>query len=334
VPRDNRVIAIVHSNVPASAPPDEQDTLIVARQVQSVLREAGRKAVCIPYQPNRLAAELKAVKADLIFNLVESIDGRGDATDQATDLFTRLGYAFTGAGSKGLRATADKFASRDILHRHRLHVPDFMDEAAILSADSLPYPFILKSRYEEGSFGIFADSIAHTADDLRRVLAARKAAYGGEWFAEQFIEGREFHVPLLGNEKTPRILPVAEISYDAFPSGMPRIIDYAAKWNAESFQYNNTPYLFSTADADLQARLEKASMACWKAFKLGGSARIDFRVTSGGTPYVLDINANPCLAPQCILFASAARAGMTYSNIIDSLLSNSLPVKRKEPVHA
>lgn len=334
MPRDNGVIAIIHSNVPASAPPDEQDTLTVARQLQSILRESGRQAVCIPYQPDGLASKLKNAKADLIFNLVESIDGQGDATYQATDLFERLGYAFTGTGSTGLRATADKFASRDILCRHHLPVPGFMDEAAILSAASLPYPVILKSRYEEGSFGIFADSIAYTADDLRRVLAARKTAYGGEWFAEQFIDGREFHVPLLGNGKNPRILPVAEISYDAFPSHMPRIIDYAAKWDEDSFQYNNTPYLFSTADTDLQTRLEKYALACWKVFNLSGSARIDFRVKPDSTSYILDINANPCLAPQCVLYASAAHAGLTYNDIINSLFSGLLPVKKKEPAHA
>jgi D-alanine-D-alanine ligase len=119
------------------------------------------------------------------------------------------------------------------------------------------------------------------------------------------------------------VLPVAEIRFDAFPADKPRIVGYAAKWDADSFEYRNTPRTFSV-EPDLAALVGRLALDCWDVFRLDGYARVDFRVDDRGMPWVLEVNANPCLSPDAGFAAALAAAGIEYQAAIGMLLDDAL----------
>jgi D-alanine-D-alanine ligase len=118
-------------------------------------------------------------------------------------------------------------------------------------------------------------------------------------------------------------LPVAEIRFDAFPADKPRIVGYAAKWDLESFEYRNTPRSF-TVEPELAERLRRIALDCWALFRLDGYARVDFRVDESGRPWVLEVNANPCLSPDAGFAAALAEAGLGYEAAVERLIDDAL----------
>jgi D-alanine-D-alanine ligase len=154
-------------------------------------------------------------------------------------------------------------------------------------------------------------------------MAGRERRFGGQFFAEEFIEGREFNVALIDEDGAPMVLPIPEILFDDLPAGRPRIVDYEAKWNPESHAYHNTPRCFGVEDREpvLAAGLARLALACWHAAGLSGYARVDFRVDCHGRPTVLEINTNPCLAKDAGFVATAATAGILYDDLIARVVS-------------
>jgi D-alanine-D-alanine ligase len=119
------------------------------------------------------------------------------------------------------------------------------------------------------------------------------------------------------------VLPIAELRFQDFPAGKPRIVGYAAKWDTTSFEYRNTVRSFEV-EAELAGRARELALHCWELFALGGYARVDFRVDSGGRPWILEINANPCLSPDAGFAAAAAEAGIDFDTMIAALLEDAL----------
>jgi D-alanine-D-alanine ligase len=119
-------------------------------------------------------------------------------------------------------------------------------------------------------------------------------------------------------------LPPAETLFRDYPPGKPRIVDYAAKWDAASFEYNNTlrRFEFPATDAALLARLRAVALACARLFDLHGYARVDVRVDAAGTPWVLEVNANPCLSPDAGFAAAAAAAGLDGTAVLQRILGD------------
>jgi D-alanine-D-alanine ligase len=117
------------------------------------------------------------------------------------------------------------------------------------------------------------------------------------------------------------VLPVAEIRFEGFPTAKPTIVGYAAKWHPQSFEYRNTVRRFGI-EPELAARLIGIARDCWQLFGLAGYARVDFRVDAAGTPWVLEVNANPCLSPDAGFAAALAQAGIAYVDAIAWLVAD------------
>ena len=152
------------------------------------------------------------------------------------------------------------------------------------------------------------------------MIADKEREHKSKWFAEQYIDGREFNIAILAG----KVLPMAEIVFENYPEGKPRIVDYASKWLTDSFEYNNTQrrFIFPKKDAALLKKLEKISLQCWDIFNLNGYARIDFRVSKTGKPYVLEANVNPCLDRDAGFAAAAARAGISYEILLQQIVNH------------
>ena len=133
-----------------------------------------------------------------------------------------------------------------------------------------------------------------------------------------------------GGPAGPEVLPPAEIAFTGYPEDRPKIVDYDAKWNPGMFGYDNTPRVFEFAEADtlLLEYLRSLALRCWRVFSLSGYARVDFRVDRGGKPWILEINTNPCLAPDAGFAAAASRAGIGYADLIARIVDAARPGRK------
>jgi D-alanine-D-alanine ligase len=205
--------------------------------------------------------------------------------------------------------------------------------------------WILKSLWEHASIGLDARSVITTTRvaTILRELESRLDRLGGVGFAEEYIDGREFNISLLGRGEQvdpgvwmPQVLPPAEIVFhDGSADGWgsrPRIVNYDCKWNEASFEYQHTQRVFKFVEDDqpLLEQMIQTARACWVIFELRGYARVDFRVDATGKPWVLEVNTNPCLSPDAGFAFALAQGKVAYSRAIACILEDSLQAARVE----
>jgi len=293
-----RRCTVLHQAVPDGAPPDERDVLDAAAAVAGALGRHGWVVASLGMEMDlaAAAAALSAAAPDLVFNLVESLGGGGTLAVAAPALLDWLGLAYTGNGLAALALTADKRATRRALRTAGLPVPPAAE-------DGWPGPFIVKHATEHASFGLGPHS----------VVGALPVPPPG-WFAEAYVEGREFNLSLLAEGDTVQALPAAEMLFCDWPAGSPRIVDYAGKWLPAQPAYQRTVRSFAV-EPELARRLQGIAVACWRALGLAGYARVDMRLAADGVAYVIDVNANPCLSPDAGFAAAAAAAGLDFDAV-------------------
>lgn len=337
--RRSRRVAVLYGAVAADAAPDEQDVLIEVETARAALAALGYMPVAVPMTLDLEAARARLLhlKPAFVFNLVESVDGQGRLIHLAAALLDALGIPYTGAGHDAVFLTSKKTLAKRLLDQAGLPTAPWWEPPADFSGrPGFPGPYIVKSVWEHASIGIGDDSITGDPGRLPAIVRKRQRRHGGDWFVEQFIEGREFNVALLGGPAGPRVLPPAEMTFVGFPPGKPRIVDYAAKWHEDSFEYNNTirRFDFGPEDAALLESLQDIALRCWRLFGLTGYARVDFRVDAAGVPYVLEINVNPCLSPDAGFAAAAAQAGLERDAVVAHIvadLAGTPPARRATP---
>ena len=156
------------------------------------------------------------------------------------------------------------------------------------------------------------------------VTALNISSLKSSTFAERFIDGREFNFSIFEKEGNPHLLPLAEMCFTNYNSDKPHIVGYRAKWHADSFEYQHTVrnFDFSQEDEPLIEELSNIALKCWNVFGLRGYARVDFRVDDQKRPFVLEINANPCLSPDAGFAAAIERAGLTYRDVVNDIVNS------------
>lgn len=332
--RSSRV-AVVYGAVAADAAPDEQDVLVEVDTVQQALTSLGFAPVAVPLTLDLEAARqrLLHLRPAFVFNLVESVEGLGRLIHLAPALYESLGLPYTGAGSEAMYLTSNKPLAKRLLAAAGIATPEGVEPATQgLSAPGFAGPYIVKSVWEHASIGIDESSVVEDARKVAAIARKRQRRFGGEWFAERFIDGREFNLSLLGGPDGVELLPPAEMLFVDYPAGKRRIVDYAAKWHSGSFEFCNTVrrFEFDETDRPLLAQLEDVARTCWRLFGLGGYARVDCRVDAAGKPWVLEINVNPCLSPDAGFAAAAARRGLDLAAVLRRIIAE-LPAGIAEP---
>ncbi len=315
-----KTIAILYGEIAEHANKDDQDTLVQVEAISATLRDAGYDVTPVMLSLNLQAASdcLREIQPDVVFNLVESVAGHGRLIYLGTALLDALKLPYTGVHTDAMFVTSNKLLAKQRLQSANIPTPAWFTLEQLRSGGQIPHErYIMKSVWEHASIGLSDASIIRTnqAEELRRALEQQQAHLGGEGFAETYIDGREFNLSLLAdNDGTPTVLPPAEIVFQGYDNGKITIVDYRAKWEETSFEYHNTVRTFDTLSEDdpLCRRLQIIALDCWYAFGLRGYARVDFRVDESGEPFVLEVNANPCLSPDAGFAAAAARAGLTY----------------------
>ena len=310
--------------------PDQRDALVQARAVAEALSAMGWEPIEAPFSLD-LAGFMKTVKTirpAFVFNLVESVEGHGRLIHLAPALLDVLGIAYTGSKTDSIYATSNKGVAKKWLQSAGISTPESFSEADLMGDPfQIRGRYIIKSTWEHASIGLGDYSVV-TAADSRQLLAAlqdRTAELGGDGFAEAYIEGREFNLSLLASLSGPEILPPAEMHFESYPPGKLKMVDYRAKWEENSFESRHTrrSFDFRASDQPLLGRLDELSKLCWGLFDLRGYARVDFRVDEQERPWVLEINANPCLSPDAGFMAAAARAGIDFRRVVERILEDS-----------
>ncbi|TCP43317.1 D-alanine--D-alanine ligase family protein [Rhodovulum marinum] len=319
-------IAVLHGA--SGDRPDEIDTLRTAETVAAALTRLGHAPTLVHLAPDMAALDrLAAAPPDLVFNLVEAVGGVAAPAAAIPARLARRGLAFTGCGARASRLCAEKPAMKRVLVRAGLPTPAWSMTRRGLPAGA---PVIVKSTSEHASVGIDAGSVV-AAEEAGAEIVRRQARFGGRFFAEAYVEGREFNLSLVEGPAGPELLPPAEILFEGFGAARPRIVDYEAKWIEGSHGFENTPRRFDFAPAEdaLLDRLRALALAAWRAFDLDGYARVDFRVGEDGQPWILEVNTNPCLAPDAGLAAAAARAGLGHDALVGRIVAAARATPRK-----
>jgi D-alanine-D-alanine ligase len=265
---------------------------------------------------------------DIVFNLFEGWEGDPRLHSLPSAIFQFSGYPYTGSNFDALFLSTDKKLAKAVLKSNGIPVPggyEFRGTAQNHSMDVTNPPWIVKPAWQDASVGIEDGSVYYDADLLSKDLPAIFKKFDSQpLLIEEYIEGREFNISLLeGADGKVEILPAAEQVFRDWPEGKPRIINYSAKWDKDSFEYQNTVRKFNYTDAPLDS-IRDAALRCWDAFHLRGYARVDMRVDAKGGVYVIEINANPCIAADSGFVAAALEAGYEPKDIIKKIMEAAL----------
>lgn len=293
-----------------------------AFSVMKALEEVGHRP--IEYHANlNMFKKFKSEKhkIDLVFNLVDD----GFFSDSKFEphvpaMLDLLGIKYTGSGYFCLSMCVNKAMTKKVLKHHKIPTPNFqIFSKADEKINNLRFPLFVKPVREDSSVGIRNDSVVRNKTELRNKVRAIIRDYKQPALVEEFIDGREFYVGVLGSKKK-TVLPISEVSFDTMPPGIPKIVNYDAKWNKDSPEYQNTISGFSKIPDKLQADLVKYAIMAGNQLDCHDYYRVDFRVDSKNRPYVIEVNPNPDISEDAGLAKMARQAGMTYAQMIDLIV--------------
>ncbi len=316
-------MALLFGRLPRGARRDERDILVEVDAVRRALDRLGYRTVVVELSLDlrRTARRLVRAAPGAVFNLVDSVEGSERLQHLGPALLDSLGIPYTGTRTEGIVLANHKLRAKALMASAGIPTPPWLPLQATEMA-SFPPPYIVKSIWENGSVGISDAAVVREAGRSTAELAALLDRPAAELFAEAFVDGREFNVSLLAGVEEVEVLPVAEMTFQGYAAGKPRIVGYAAKWEEGTFEFGHTVRRFDLPgeDAPLLERLRELALACWRALELRGHARVDFRVSADGEPWVLEANANPCLSPGAGYMAAAARAGLSPEEVVRRIL--------------
>jgi D-alanine-D-alanine ligase len=335
-------VGILFNQPEALTEAEEQDRLAVLDDLEAVccvetaLAELGHtpRRIALGQDLQAAVRQLTDLQPDVVFNLCEAFRGQSLLVMQVPALLEVLEVPYTGNSSQALGLSTDKALAKAVLAAQGLAVPPHAVLATASDASSvkLPFPLIVKPLCEDGSYGVTAEAVVSSPATLEQRASFVLERFRQPALVEAFVDGREINAPLVGHAP-PSVLPLSEIDFVGFPASLPRICGYDAKWVAESFEFQHT---ISVCPADLPDHLASlvraASMQAYQVLGCRDYARVDFRLDANGTPYLLEVNANPAITPDAGFTRSWLALGRTYPQLIASLLDFALsrkPVSRR-----
>ena len=322
-------ILILHSNIWSDSRADELDTLQEAQSVQKSLDNLWYQSVLMPFDLNisHLITHIQAYAPDRVFNLVEDVNGKGNLIHRAPDLLQEIAIPYTWCPAQAMFLTTQKIYAKECMLAHDIPTPHWYFPKDTRSKIDPHSTYIIKPLWSDWSLGIHETHILswENQDTIIDLMTQQKKKNWLDFFAEEFIDGREFNLSLLEKDGQILVLPPAEIIFSAFEN-RPRIVSYKAKREEESFEYKNTRVSFSFPESDttLLTALKKVALKCRDIFSLRWYARVDFRVDADNNIYVLEINANPCISPWAWFCLACEKQGISYDTMIATILASAI----------
>ncbi len=269
---------------------------------------------------------LARCKPDLVFNLMEMFGKNWQGDVGVAGLLQLLGYRFTGGGPGEFYLRQDKGLAKKVLAFEKIATPDFAvfsKNAGFETGGNLRMPMFVKPLRADSSQGIDANSLVHSTSELMKCVAMIHNKVNDSALAEEYIDGREFYVGVLGNVDATALPPI-EMDFSGLKEGQPRFMDHKAKWVKKSQAYKGTKAVLADVPGELRAKLQKVSLDSYRALRARDYARVDLRVAETGDMYVLEVNSSCDLDPHGEFAMAAAAAGIDYTALIKRIVELAL----------
>jgi len=312
----------VEGERPRKKSPDED-----VRAIYEALKRNGHNPVYVRLDgTSESLIELARSQTDLIFNAVESFGGDDGQDTNIAGYLELLGRRFTGAGSSGLYLAQDKALAKKIFTFHGIHTPYFSTvyRGRTEHSHDIQFPVIVKPAREDGSIGIQFGAVCTSIKELMERIDYIHAEFDSPALIEEYIEGRELYVGVLGNEK-PEALPAVELDLSKLPAGTPKIAGTEVKWEEETQAYKATkPFFPEDLDEEIVRKLQETAIQAYGALQLRDYGRIDFRLSPDGKLHVLEVNPNPYLLPTAEFSMAAKKSGRSYVETIGAIVDRAM----------
>ena len=297
------------------------------QEVYEALKKAGHNPVFLRLDGTRQSLrELAESETDLVFNLVESFAGDDRYDTNVAAYLELLGRRFTGTGSHGLYLAQDKALAKKIFAFHGIHTPYFATvyRGRTEHSHDIEFPVIVKPAREDGSIGIQFGAVCGSIKELMDRIDYIHAQFDSPALIEEYIEGRELYVGVIGNAE-PEGLPVVELDLSQLPEGVPKIAGSEVKWEEGTDAYEKTkPFFPEDLDEAVLTQLKEKAVQAYQALQLRDYGRIDFRLAQDGTLHVLEVNPNPYLLPSAEFPMAAKASGRSYADLIGEIVELAL----------
>jgi D-alanine-D-alanine ligase len=308
---------------------DTSDPGLVAQvlDMQGILQRRFEQVECLAFSRDFAKALRRILQhaPDVILNFVEALAGDVNFESHIAGAFEILDIEFTGSKALTLGNCLDKLKTKQILRSLGVRTPRYtlarLNRMPLEAELKLKFPLILKLNKEDASIGISENSVVSDFAGLQAQLDFLFRTFRQDVLVEECLPGREVSAAVLGD----RVLPLSEISYDALPGHLPRIVTYEAKWAPNSDYYRGTvPVCPAVVDEEMRRLIEKTALAAFNALDCRDYARVDFRLSRRDIPHVIDVNPNPDLSPEAGFIRSSARAGISYEEVLFTLVDFAL----------
>jgi D-alanine-D-alanine ligase len=324
-----RVLALVHDHL---VPPEdttgldvleaewkmEYDVIETLREMDHTVHVLGIHDDLSGIRPN-----VEEFKPHIVFNLMEAFADVTTFDQNVVSYLELLHLSYTGCNPRGLVLARDKALSKKLLAYHRIPVPEFTvvrpGRKPVLPK-RLTFPLIVKSLFFEASAGISQASVVENGEQLARRVTFIHEKLGTAAIIEQFIDGRELYVGVVGNERLD-VFPVWEMSFETMPENRWKIATERVKWSTQYQKKHGIMTDKARLDPVLTDRIQRIAKRAYRALDLSGYARIDVRMDDDGHVYVLEANPNPNLAYGEDFAESAEISGISYERLLDRIIT-------------
>jgi D-alanine-D-alanine ligase len=334
-----KVLGLFDAMAPASI--DEDLALLLQGKDRNTERDVLGALVKLGYTTEHLTIfdnldlvrqKVEAFQPDVIFNLADQFRNNRAFDQNIVSFLALQDLKFTGCGSTGLTLCKCKGISKKILGYHRIHVPDFVTiprGKRTARPKRLKFPIIVKPLKEEASLGISQASFVETDDQFNERVQFIHQSYDNDVIAEEYIEGRELYVSIMGNQRL-QVFPIRELVFKQVPPDEPKMATYKAKWDEEYRKRWGLANEFAEGlEPGLVRKIEETCKRIYRLLTIDGYARIDLRLTANNEVYFIEANPNPILAEEEDFAQSALKAGLPYPQLIDRIVQLGLRTDRQ-----
>ncbi len=336
--RKLRVLVLMH---PALVPPEslngysekesfawktEYDVVTTLKKLGHDVRPLGLQDELMP-----LRTAITEWEPHIVFNLLEEFHGLAALDQHVVSFLELLQVHYTGCNPRGLVLARDKALSKKLVAYHRIRIPSFSafpKGRKPRKPKSLTFPLIVKCLNEEASLGISQASIVDSDEKLIERINFIHNNIGSDAIVEEFIDGREIYVGVMGNERL-EVLPIWELTFENLAPGAPAIATARVKHNPDYQRKNGIMQQPAEGlSPELGAHIIKTTKRIYRALEMDGYARIDYRLRSNGELYFLEANPNPEIAIREEFASAANEHGMSYPELLQKMINLGLSRRR------
>ncbi len=299
------------------------------RDMARVLRSLGHRVTVLPLAHDLFAFQrkLRHLDPDVVFNQYDDVVHGALYEMRFAAMVRMMGFPLTGSPALALGLSRYKHMSASLLHGTGIPIPpctELLERVGDVDRHEWRFPLIVQPSQEHAGIGLDRDSIVRSKKALRQQVRRIVQTYNQPALVQLFLPGREFNVGIVGGKRA-RVMPLAEVNYEELPADIPPIMSYAAKWIETSVEYKKTSVICPAAvEPELARQISDIAMRAFRAVRAWGYSRVDIRLDEAGLPRVLEVNCNASLEEGVALARSADKAGISYPQLLQMILSAAL----------